>query len=287
MRVLEVLREAPIADISHVGDFSKNSSFRHGRDRAVVTHPASIENIKKKFGNTNQDINLIFVNTPQGGRETEVGEVGMKYVIQNLGEEVAKVVNKVHTGNEITVILTNNKGEQRFHMTPWIIAHRMMHVFARKGVVRSTGSNSSRVYGEFKRQMINIFLTDIMPAYGRSNMGNPDRVNYAGGQDRNAQLVFKHFFTKVCTFKSARDNKLRDWFEVFNELGAQYITTGNVKFNELPQSFGTTATGVMHLRSDDRHAVEHASDQLDMLSRDAEIMVDDLLGSALGNIFVM
>jgi len=75
MKIQTVLNEVPIGDIEHAGDFSKNSSFRHSRDRAIVTHPASIQNIRKKFGNVKQDINLIFVNTPAGNKITEWGEV--------------------------------------------------------------------------------------------------------------------------------------------------------------------------------------------------------------------
>lgn len=157
----QFLIETPIGDYKLFGNWDKNSSFRHSRDRMLIQHPKSIERMKKKFSNSNTDFNLFFVNSPKANRLTEVGEVDLKFV---------------------------------------------------------------------------------------------------------------------------RDKNIRNWFEILNELIAQYLTTGKIKFNKPPKSFGGRAIGNFHIYDDKyQDLIQH----VDMLSRDMEYMIDDVLSSSLGKIFIM
>jgi len=279
MKILDVLKEAPIRDIEHVGNFSKNSSFRHERDRNIITHPASIENIKKKFGKTKQNINLVFVNTPQGGRITEHGKVDIEEVRKYLGDEVASTVQKVHGSNDITVVMTNNSADQRFHMTPWIIAHRMMHAFARKG-----GLGFQKEYTKPADELLRYF-SYITKLYGVIDHGDRDvRYETTYNTGRNFQLFMKNFFQEVGTFKSARDRKIRDWFEVFNELGAQYMITGNIKFKELPRC---VKSGRRNYCAQGDVEYSEAESALDAIGYYYKSELQKMLDNYEGSIFIM
>lgn len=287
MKVNQLIKllEVPLSNVDHVGDFSKNSSFRHARDRAIVTHPASIQNMKKKFGNVKQDINAIFVNTPKGNKVTELGGVDREQVKKYLGDEVFEKINRIHNDNTITVIFTNNKGEQRFSMTPWIMAHRMMHAFARKD-----GSPiSDGFYKDAANEIIH-FLRDLLEYYNVKDMPqNYDRMSFSSfdrDKLRNKQLIMKNFFQEVATFKSARDKKIRDWFEVINELGAQYIITGKVEFKDPPTSFKANRQ-TYSMDQNDRIVYSEIENYLDAMAGYFESKMEKMLTAYTGKIFIM
>jgi hypothetical protein len=281
-RILQkALQEAPIQDLGHVGDFDRGSSFRHQRDRRIVTHPASIENIKKKFGNTKHNINILFVNTAKANRHTEHGTVDKNWIREELGDEVLQKVNSMNTENAITIIFTNNKGDQRIPMTPWIMAHRMMHVFAR-GKIRP-------YYTDAADELIRFTSDYVLPTYLGYDRKVPPTYDtmggrsFRGGDNRKTQLLFKHLFHKIGTFKSARDKKLRDWFEVINEVGAQYLITGDVKFNEAPKCIGPRN----EYCSNDKLMLDQANDGIDSMASYFKLKMDKMLDASVGKIFVM
>lgn len=270
------LLEMPVANMHHLGDWEKNHSFRD-RDRKILKHPKHAEIVKKKFENSNADFNLFFVNSAKANKHTEVGEVDIQFVKNELGDDVYQAVEKSRTSDEdaINIIFTNNKGAQRVSMTPWIIAHRLGHALARE-----RGSRDAYVYKQASDFLIQA-MGEILEYYGKQDFPDNERRIFT---DRKSQLAMKAFFTKICTFKSARENKIRDWFEVLNELIAQYITTGKIKFNEPPRAFGSRYSGYYYARKEE---LEDLDQRVDMLSRDMEMMIDDILSSSAGKIFVM
>ena len=288
----EYLSETPIGDYKTFGDWSKNSSFRDKRDRALIQHPTSIARMKKKFDNSNVNFNLFFVNSKEANRHTEVGVVDIEVVRRELGDEVADAVeNAKDRDDSINMIFTNNKGSERKPFTAWMAAHRMGHAFARKQGMTSQYSS----YKNASNHLISN-ISSIMQDYGIQDFpDNEDKIlrgtsGYSYNRNdvnkvRHNQRAMIHFFHKVATFKSARDENLRDWFEVLNELIAQYLTTGRIKFNPAPQTFGKRGFGkgqIYHLRDK-----ESADSQIDTLSRDMELMIDDILSSLLGSILIM
>lgn len=274
-----MLKEAPITDYKTFGDFSKNSSFRDKRDRFLLTNPRTIDSVKKKFGNTQYDINMYFLNSPKGNKFTEIGKVDIDWVRTNLGDEIADHVNTKLDDDAINMIFTNNKGSERVNMTAWMIAHRMFHAF---------GKNSGRdaqfpEYREAGKHYIEQ-MNHLLECYSNNTKIDTRRGNYAhdyGPKNRTHELLLKNISQQICTFKSARDGNLRDWFEALNELGAQYVTTGSIKFNTPPPQL-KSGTTVLYLKDS-----EEASSLLDMLGRDMGYMIDGILGSAVGDILVM
>lgn len=293
MRLYELfnIQEAPIQDYQTIGNFDKNSSFRNPVDRKLIQNPATIERVKQKFASTDHNFNLFFVNSPKANKHTEVGQVSEQWLKDNLGDEVYNaVVNATNADDSINVVFTNNKGTQGKNMTGWIMAHRIAHALGRYQSGYRVGSRLQKQFTNYEgsANALHSYASEIMELYGRRNIPttyNKMTGSYSDrGNTRRDQLSFLHFMTKLCTFRSARENVVRDWFEILHELFAQYITTGKVTFNEAPPKFGTSQTGAYYLKPENK---EDAQYLIDSMASGLEYMFDDLLREATGSILVM
>lgn len=290
----QFLIEAPIGDYKLLGDWNKGSSFTKKRDRMILSHPKAVEILKKKFNNNHHTFNLFFLNSKAARNYTEVGKVDLDWVEANLGEDVAAAVEPTYQKDDnVNVIFTNNKGSEGRPMTAWIVAHRISHALGRydfgRGMQKQFPSNKEAQDSIFRS------LSEIMREYGNQSFPDTELKNdvnrlgeYSRKKARTNELILKHFFVKVCTFRSARENNVRDWFEILNELFAQYITTGKIKFNEPPEKFGTkgafgSGTGEFKLIGDKAEVAE----MLDTLARTLEHYFDESLTDATSSILVM
>jgi hypothetical protein len=283
----ENLQEAPIGDYETIGDWSKRASFRDKRDRTIIRHPRAIEITKKKFGNTEFLFHFYFVNSNEAKAHQEVGLVKPEWLQANLGDEVYNAVKKNLDAEDdgINVVFTNNDGAERMNMTAWIMAHRIGHALARE-----RGSREAHGYREASNHLISQ-LSVCMDAYGDSSFPDSEAKLTGGAygnrdQSRKKQRAMTAFFHEVGSFRSAREKSIRDWFEVLNELIAQYLTTGKIKFRPAPKSFGVRGPQGFMYRTDDA-GLEEVNDQLDMLSRDMEYYIDAMLGSVCNRVLVM
>jgi hypothetical protein len=286
------LAETPVGEYRTLGNWDKGSSFTSKRDRMILQHPRAIEILKKKFNSNDNIFNLFFLNSKEGRNHAEVGKVDLEWVRKNLGEEAANAVAPTYQEEgHVNIIYTNNKGEQGRPMTAWMVAHRMAHAFSR------FGGGHGRQFPSYTEAMNTILwhLSQCMEEYGVADFPDSERkldgasmYSQESRNKRNKQLIMKKFFSMVCTFRSAREDNIRDWFEVTNELFAQYVTTGKIKFNAPPQKFGSArafgnGTGEFYLRGD----AEAVSDSLGSLSRTLEYYFDELLSDACSGILVM
>lgn len=279
------LVEAPIGDYKTIGDWSKNSSFRDKRDRMLIQHPKAIEMTRKKFGNTEYLFNFYFVNSPAANKVTEEGMVTMDFIKQNLGDEVHDAVAKNMDNDSINIVFTNNKGSERKSMSAWIMAHRIGHVLA-----RSNSNTDAYGYKEAHNHLLSQVAT-CMQFYGMEEFPERERDMFGsgygrtGGRDpRRNQLAMLAFFHQVGGFRSAREGNIRDWFEVMNELIAQHLTTGKIKFRPAPATFGQRGPKGFNYSTD---AKDEVDDILDMLARDMTYYIDNMLGSVVNRVFVM
>ncbi len=278
---IQFLSEAPVTDYQTFGNFSKNSSFRN-RDRLMVSSPKAIENVKKKLGKTDHNLNLYFLNSPKGNAHTEVGKVDMNWLRKNLDQEVADHIEKRLDDDAINIIFTNNKGTQGVSMTPWIICHRLSHALARPDR-NYRGGSQFPAFKEAGSALISGF-NDILACYGREEEFERGRGHYPhdyAPKSRDKQLLLKQIGQQLCTFKSARDRNVRDYFELMNELFAQYLVTGKITFNDAPKSL-KYGKGAIYLKDE-----EEANSAIRMLERDMSYYFDDLCNSAIGSILVM
>ena len=286
MKITDItnINEAPIGDYETIGNFDKNSSIRDPRDRSIISNPKSIERVKSKFDNTSYNFNLYFVNMPKATRHKEVGEVDEEWVIENLGQDVMDKVGKGPSG--INIIFTNNSGAERVPMTPWIMAHRIGHALVREKGMNQFGNHSNPMayaFSDFIRHTSYV----LENVYGLENRGLPENVRQLSSASRPIQLLYKNYWQAICTFRSARQGNLRDWFEVNNEMIAQYITTGSVRFNDLPDRFKSGKSYISLRRDGDDIAISEGESMHEMMSEMMEQEYERVLSYATDRIYVM
>lgn len=282
---LEQLFEAPIDNISLVGNWDRNSSFRSPADRGILQSPKGIEKIKRLWQNTSNDFNMYMVNSPEANRYTEVGIVSKEWLEENMPKTYPFLQLR---DDQINVIFTNNKATQRHPMTAWIIAHRLGHAFWTWSFGTGNAGRSSHGYKETRQQML-FYVGQLASQYSDSFTSDQMGIRYGSGQTTTAhdthEKIFLGLYNEIGTMKSARDRKIRNEFEFLHELFAQYIITGSVKFNPLPDSI---KVGRSTLRF---KGTEADRDYYDGILEDLAMTLGDYfqmsLDESVGRIYVM
>lgn len=277
----QFLSEAPIADYQTIGDFDKSYSFKKPVDRKLVTHPKAIEKLKQKFENTEYDFHLFMVNTREAKGFMELGIVKETDLPRMLGDAAAEQILASKSDDGINIIFTNNNGSEHIPMTPWIIAHRIGHAMSRTSF---QGYGRPRPHFQSYTQAMDAFVEAaaniLSECYGVRIAEKPDAVF----RDRRSALFINRLFQEVCTFRSARNGNVRDWFEYVNELLAQWLTTNKgIQFNPAPAEF-KVRNSTYRLRPGKE---EDANDYLNTLANTMDIYFDWLMGEAVGQILLM
>lgn len=272
---LEQLFEAPIDNISLVGDWDRNSSFRSPADRGILQSPKGIEKIKRLWQNTSNDFNMYMVNSPEANRYTEIGRVSVKWLEENMPKTYPFLQLR---DDQINVIFTNNKAAQRHPMTAWIIAHRLGHAF---------WSFDSKLngYQDARGQML-FYIGQLAGQYTTRSLGpryETGRASYV--EDPDHLRLFLALYHEIGTMKSARDRKIRNEFEFLHELFAQYIITGSLTFKPLPDAIKVGRT-MFHFKG-----TEVDRDYYNGILEDLAMTLGDYFQQALdasvGSIYVM
>ena len=263
----------------------RSSSFTDKRDRILSTNPKAVQQLKKKWARIGEEVYVYVVNTKEARNHTEVGVVDREWLEKNM-PAVAPHIPEHEDG--ITILYTNNKGAEKVPMTPWIMAHRLAHAMAR--MTGMSGNRTISEYSEAERSINEVVNTILQDEYGYR--GPTKRGSYRDEREaqsfRRFEILRRKFFEEIGTFRSARNKKLREDFEFLNEVIAQYIITGKITFNPIPQkivlkkAWGNDADGV-RLRGDP----DDANQMLDTLSRDLEYYIENMFSQSIGRIFVM
>lgn len=273
------LLETPIDQFQTIGNFDKGSSFTNKTDRAILTNPKAVQKIKDKFANTNQTFDMYFVNSKEGRKHKEVGEVQEDFIRNEL-----KLDTPINRDN-ITVFYTNNTGDQGVMMTGWIIAHRFGHVVRR---LQGWTNLCFAVNEIMQRIMKDVYEKEMKLDRKTGSLGDDFYNNDANSLNGK---ILKNFYQQIGTFKSARDKQLRNQYEFMYELLSQYITAGKVTFNPLPKfipvkyAWGKPSQGVRF------HGTEGDMDYYNGYLRNLEEVFGEyaeyLLDECIGKIFVM
>jgi hypothetical protein len=279
MKYHQILGEAPIEDFNLVGDWNKSSSFRHETDRKLLTNPKAQAKIIHKWANTAVPFSMNFVNFPGAGKFLEQGEVDREWLEQNM----PKVLPQLKLSDDaVNIIFTNNTGAERVPMTAWIIAHRFGHALQRFG--------KNTLYRNYRDTLGRGFDSILERAY---NLRKPRSYIYGEQSyidNQNFESAVLAFMSAIGTFKSARDNNLRNDAEFFHEVLAQYLLTGGVRFNPAPRSldYGRKAWGraTRYARLDPA-MTDYANNSLATLAGNATSMCEEIMHSAVGHIYVM
>lgn len=274
----EAIAEAPIDAYEPIGNFDKGGPFRDKRDRELIRNPVAITKVKDFFKNTSVDFDLYFLNLTGRRNFAERGKVDEKFVFEpypkGLGLKPEQLKNGHINDNNITVFFVGNSAADKTPMTAWTIAHRFGHAIRREYAfeemvkwLESQFEELLRVYG--KNKHYNTYGSDDykkMATYGKSKA---------------------NLFNQVGTMRSARLGKINRPFEFYYELFAQYLKDGKVSLNKLSNSIkvGTGPYGRKETAYTQR--VEDVNDILSGIERDFGYYAEDVLGSCVGNIYVM
>lgn len=282
----EAVDEMAIQQFKTVGDWSKRSSFRSDVDRAILTSHRGVEKIRRQWEKTPYDFDIYLVNDPRVNKTDfrEVGMVSMDFVRNRLNLTPEEVPDP--DGARITVIYVSNTGAERFMASGWILAHRLGHALRMGSNVVASRWND---FTDGLRQKVVQILRGV---YGIDLMTNAERY-YT--RDWKRQVVddrlLKYFAQALGTMKSARDGKMRSWYEFAYELLAQYMLTGHVKFNPLPRSLlaGFAAYGRKDYRfsRNEDARLGYNTERLRQIEEEVEQGLEDVLGAAVGSVFVM
>lgn len=267
-----VVIEAPVDHYGTIGDFNKQGPFR-SVDRKLISHPTHIKRVKDFFKNTTIDFDMYFVNNPGGGRHLETGEVDKEFIFNTLKIKPEQLKNGGFDPNTITIFFTNNIGDQKMPLTPWIIAHRTARVLNRWNRENSRHSNTSYQFGGLVNA-VKEFISTIFSFYNY-------KVSARDIEISNDTKEILALMNTLGTFKSARDKNISRDGEFYYELFAQYLKNGEIKFNPLPD---VLKVGHRYLRIHDK---EDAEEHSQMFQRDFKYYAEDVLSSAIGSIFVM
>lgn len=224
MKIIDLF-EAPIEDISTVGDFGRSSSFRDPKDRAILSNPAYIQKVVDNWSKVKQPFNIYFVNNAEANRHTEVGIVNREWLEKNMPKTYPELNIR---DDAVNLIFTNNKGSARIQMTPWIMAHRLGHALYRKPFYGS-GPIPVSLFHDATDMMERLAINLLDEAYG---IKLPRPLTYS--ERRAESTILKHFYHAIGTMRAAREKNLRNHFEFYFECFAQYLITGEIKFNSLP-----------------------------------------------------
>ena len=279
-----ILTEAPIEDYNLLGDFERNSSYRKPVDRKLLTNPKAAAKIQAQWSKTKFPFNMYFINSPEAGHHREVGMVNQAWLEANMPKALAEINIR---SDAINVLYTGNSADQHVPMTGWIMAHRLSHAMD-----RSKG-NKRDVFevGEAREAMFRTMGSILTDAYGIAGAPQSQkqwsnaRTNEYGP---NWNTVYRRFYETIGTMRSARERKIRDEFEFLHELFAQYIITGKVDFNPLPQGFGfREGNSNRYARMAHPGDADYYNGLLEDLADTLYWTFENILGSVVGKTFVM
>ena len=172
-------------------------------------------------------------------------------------------------------------------MTAWTIAHRLGHAIRRDKIFEQYFAKE--IMKDFRELLKEVYGIDKKYSYAPGG-------GYGGGYG-NSQIDEKDLRAlahAVGTMRSARQNNLRNFFEFVYELVAQWIITGNVKFNPLPMSlilkkrmaWGRPSNDTKRSKLDDI-AHEDWNETLRGYADKYEHYLDSVFSGLEGRIFVM
>lgn len=267
MRYSEIT-EAPIGTLD-VSDMDRPGSFSDA-DRKLLSNPAHIEKIKKRFDFNTHDFDLYFINqigvtyaepnpyqdpddsTKRPFRSTQRYFDDVEEETGTISPQVAKSkfgIVKLDPGAITVIFLSNTNEDNPIPMTPWMVAHRFAHVI----------TDNVRLPPEL------------------SNVMSSERTRLP---DAFSNPLLKEFGIKVSvlammTSRSARRGILQSG-EMREEMISQYLTVKGGVSLALPANV-EIPDGV------DRNLVNQ---RIEQLARQCNVRLDKIMDECIGHVFV-
>lgn len=273
------LAEMPIKNYQTIGNFEKPGAFK-GPDQKLMNHPGYIRKLERFFSRSRYDMNFWMSHKPGMRREREQGIISPEKVRELFPKEADAILKEGE--DAITIIFLGNYGDNKVMMTPWIVAHRMGHAFQ-----ASSRFNKKNTPGDLWKEMEQSIFKEIhdmmRDKYGLLPYNPFDRYN------PELNDSYRQIFEAIGTSKSARDKNLPRPYEFLYECLAQFIMSGEIKFNPMPQRIGAGKKTFGRYQSSyrwngtDEERKEFADDLADLMTW----RMDDILSGSLNDIFLM
>ena len=277
-----ILNEMPIKGFSLLGQWGPESKRMYGynkQDTGILENPKAVAKIHRSWSNTKFDFDFYFLRNYKSSKHREVGQVSLDWVKENLE------INITPKEDHITVIFTNNQGDEKIAMTSWTLAHRLGHAIRKE-----------KMFEEYFRKQVEKDFKEILNYVYGINLKDAYKIRdtYFYGQNRpDYEKYIKSIYLAVGKMKSARDNILRNSNEFIYELVAQYIVTGGIQFNDLPRSliverrmaWGKPNHKYKNIIDEDMY--QEYNQQLHNNASVYEHYLDSVFGSLVNKIFVM
>lgn len=217
--------------VSKFTGYSQEQNHWKPADKAAMRDPAQIERARLAFRNTEATFNLYFWQStdPDYDRYLEHGLADGSWLIDTLGPKAAQRVVDVTTPDAITILMTNNLSDER-HISirsSWMIAHRLAH-----SMIGGGGSDQAAYINQ---AFLNYLRIVIGKGYGTpwpkddgSTLHNMIERDY---WEAYGKVIGHH----LGTMRSARNRHFVQSAEWMMETMAQYLITGDIRFNPLPE----------------------------------------------------
>jgi GNAT superfamily N-acetyltransferase len=275
--------EMALAKYQTFGDFNKPGSFT-GVDKKLVPHPKNIQKATTFFEQTPYDFRLFFANISGLGKYRETGPVSPERIRQIFNKEQA---DEIINGSEyaITVIYVSNVGDRKVMMTPWIMAHRFGHAIQAGARQNRTWNAWTEVERHFFSQ-INQILAEYYGLRRATDLYSDRSINW------NVSREYSALFNAIGTQRSSRERQINRPYEFLYEMFAQYLKTGTVTLNPLPDRipYGKMVFGRPSQYLTLKPEVRNDPDTkyiTDTLGNDMAILFSDVLFNAVDKIYVM
>lgn len=292
-KLIQLLLETPIGNFETKGNWNLDAP-RYGYDKPsikMITRENYVEKVRAKWGKIDQIVDMYLLRSKEGNKYSEIGEVSPEFVKTQLKLDIP--LNE----DRITIIFSNNKGDEKIPLTPWMLAHRFAHALApRHATVRIANQDREYQNPDWKnlREQVDYIIKWVGTNVYKTNMRG-DQQYYDSQRYTHVPINIEPKKIKIAealgTFKSARDKNIRASFEMTNECIAQYIIDGSVKLNrELPRrlvlkkAWGRDGDSLWMSKD---ITPEQIADALSNAEATIEGYVQELLTNATGRIFVM
>ena len=277
MRISDIIRETSDVDealqsFDTVGDMSQQDQAFPRKQAQWATSPGQQVKIQKFFEKTPYNFRIFVSNVKPSNLYN--GPIDQKTAALFLGAEAAEKVFS-NTKNAITVIYVgNNSGasEGTRPLTPWIMAHRFGHMM--QGDKRLGGWLPPVYYkaSDYLDKQVTKILVDC---YGitttKIGLFSPEVID----REYNYPISYRELlYNAIGTMGSARTGQSVD-NEFRHELFAQYIQSGAITFNPLPEKLGN------------KTLKPNAPDYLTQTATTLTKLFEKILGGCVGRVFMM
>lgn len=281
-----LLKEAPIDTFQTIGDFEKGASFGDKRDRQIITNPITLTKVKDFFKNTTVDFDFYFVNLAGRRRFSEKGVVKQEFLFEpypkGLGIKPEQLKNGSINENNITVFFVGNTAGEKVPMTAWTMAHRFGHAIRREySFVQLTNWLETEFEGVLKEYNI-----DKSKTSGGVNYDDYGRGGFGTYPDTH-RLVKASLFNQIGTMRSAREGKIKRYFEFYYELFAQYLKDGKITLNPLKHVIRKKYGAYGREETAYTRNIESVNERIAGIERDFGYYAEDALGELVGKVFIM